>query len=95
VTAEIHTITPGERYPAAGALMEIGRPCLPAVVKVVAQNASDSLESRNALEIVRVLFRYDLAGGVDYLNEAAEKASSPEAAKRLRKAAESLRETER
>ena len=88
---EIHTITPAGRYPAVGALMEIGKPSVPAVTKVIEEKASDSLEVANALEVVRFIFRERPPAAVEYLQGAAAKAASTETAERLRKAAEKLK----
>ncbi len=92
---EIHTVTPAGRYPAVGALMEIGRASLPALIRVIGTHEPSSLETQNAMQVVTYLFRSGRDAGVDYLKETAAMAPSPEAAQRLRMAAETLEKTKR
>lgn len=79
----IHLITPGERYPAVGALFEIGKPSLPALIEVIKTHDSNSLEGSNAWRAVMIIFRDTPSSAVEYLRKAGAKASSPEARRRL------------
>jgi hypothetical protein len=76
------------RYPAIYALVEIGRPTLPALVEVIETNGSQSVESTNARYAVREILRAAKQDPRQFLDEAARKAPSPEARQRLVKAAE-------
>jgi hypothetical protein len=87
---EIQPITPGNRYPASEALFEIGRPALPALVKVIELNKLDSLPGQNALFAIRNIFRENLSEGVKYLKSAAEASATPDSAQNLSRAAGSL-----
>ena len=84
-----------EAYPAINALLKIGRPCLPALIKVIESHAADSLETKNAMEVLIPLSRYEREKYIEEVEEAAAKASSPEAAQRLLKAAQTLKATKR
>ncbi len=75
--------------------MEIGEPAFPALVKAIETHEAGSLETQKALESLTYSSRYKRAEYVARLNEEAAKASSPEAAQRLRKAAETLKESKR
>jgi len=90
VINEIRLITIGNRYPAISALSQIGKPSLPAVIKVVKTHEIGSVESENAVFVVQTIFREHLSEGIDYLKEAASVASSPEEVQRLLNAAEVL-----
>jgi hypothetical protein len=89
---EIHLITAAERYPATGALIEIGKPSLPALIEVIEAHGSSSLESENARYAVMIIFRDNPARAVDYMRKAVAKASSPEAEQRLSYAADKVAE---
>lgn len=93
------------RFPAIEALSLIGRPSLPALVRVIGAADPESLESRCALETIRWVFgltytpdpndtgdpsRRELRAAAKYLAETAKEASSPEAEERLRLAGEKL-----
>jgi hypothetical protein len=86
---DFHIVTIGERYPAAGALYQIGEDALPALVQVVGTEDEDSLAGRNALySIDAILVRKSPADAVNFLEGEASRAASPEAALRLSKAAD-------
>lgn len=85
---ELQAMSTDGRYPATGALLQIGKPSLPALIKVIETYASGSLESENAIFTVRMIFADKSSEGVQYLRKAAAKASSSEAAQRLWDAAE-------
>ena len=83
------------RYPSVGALMEIGKPALPALVKVIETHESNSLETENVMKVLIYISRYKQSEYVDYLQVEAAKALPKEASERLLKAAEALKETKR
>jgi hypothetical protein len=85
---ELRTITRDGRYPAVGSLFEIGKPSLLPLVKLICDYDTKSLESVNALTAVMLIFREDPPAGVQYLKDAAEKASYPLQRQRLLSAAE-------
>lgn len=80
---EIQPITPANRYPAVGALTEIGNAALPALVRVLETHETGSLESQNALFVVGNVFREQPMEAVTYLREAASKSQTPLASERL------------
>src|SRR5437879_2406302 len=65
-----------DRYPAVSALFLIGKPSLPALIKVIEEHDKEELTSRNALHTIMSIFRGELPAGVKYLQDAANKASS-------------------
>ncbi len=85
---EIQPITIGARYPAAGALFQIGRPSLAALIHVVQHEDPVSLKSQNAAYTLMMIFRERPSDGIRYLLNAAKAAESPEASSRLKIAAE-------
>lgn len=78
------------RYPATSALTVIGEASLPALVKVIEKNPSDSLMARNAVYTVKSIFRNHTERAESYLTNAAEKATTTENQSRLRQAAVAL-----
>lgn len=84
---ELQPITPGNRYPAVSALFQIGKPALPALVKVIEGSESNSLENQNATYAVQSIFRDNLREGVKYLREAATQSFTRLMAQRLSTAA--------
>lgn len=91
VINEIHLITPQGRYPATEALIAIGKPSLPALLKVVETEKSRSLASQNAVSSIMAIFREEPLKGVQYLQDAAAKSPSLEASSRFLEAAEYAR----
>jgi hypothetical protein len=85
---EFRTITRSGRYPAVGSLFEIGKPSLVPLVTLISDYDPESLESENALTAVILIFRDEPEAGVQYLKDAAEKASYPLQRQRLLSAAE-------
>jgi len=79
-----------ERYPAKGALILIGKPALPALLKVIENNDKEELAHQNALSAVITIFRGDLPSGVQYLKEAAAKSQSLDAIRRILDASERI-----
>lgn len=61
-----------ERYPAMDALFLIGKPALPALVKVVAANDEKTLVNRNAAHTILSIFRDSPSEGAEYLTKAAK-----------------------
>ena len=78
------------RYPATGALAQIGKASLAALIKVIEANPPDSLMTRNAIYTVKSIFREHPEKAEGYLTDAAEKTSVPESKSRLRRAATAL-----
>lgn len=70
-------ITPRVRYPAIGALAQIGKPALPALLEVIKNQDSESLESQNALEALQAVFYPDLQQTVDFLRQQANESAAP------------------
>jgi hypothetical protein len=85
---DIRLITASERYPAVGALIEIGEPSLSALVDVIETYDSNSLEGSNAWQAVMIIFRDAPSSAVEYLRKAGAKASSTAAKQRLSYAAD-------
>jgi hypothetical protein len=73
VINEIHVITSDGRFPAIGSLFEIGKPSLPSLIRLIANHDANSLESKNALITVMLIFRDEPQAGVQYLKDAGEK----------------------
>ncbi len=78
--------TSTSRYPAAEALIEIGKPALPALVDVVATHDFNTIQSERARYAIREIFRYEPSNAKEFLKDAAAKASTSEAKQRLLKA---------
>lgn len=70
-------------YPAVSALLEIGKPVLPALVKAVETHEPGSLMSENAIYAIVWVHPEEPAAAVRYLEDAAEKATSRVATYRL------------
>jgi hypothetical protein len=83
----LHPIFTPTRYPATGALAQIGEASLPALVKVIEENPPNSLMTRNAIYTVKSIFRDHPDKAESYLTNAAEKAITPESKSRLKQAA--------
>lgn len=92
---EVRLLGTGDRYPAIRALQLIGPPALPTLVKVIEAHKPDSLETQNVMEVIILLSRYERSRYVRTLKDAAAMAPSREAAERLLKAAETLKESKR
>jgi hypothetical protein len=81
-----HPVTPLSVYPATGALFHIGEPALPALMKLIETSDPESLASQNAVYTLMAIFREDPEAGVQYLQDAADQAPTPEASKSLLRA---------
>ncbi len=80
------------RYPAAGALIQIGKSVLPELVKVIEKEEPDSIRSQNTLFVIQQIFIEDWLKGVLYLEEASTKSKSLNGSERLQMAAKKIRE---
>jgi hypothetical protein len=60
----IRPIPPWVRYPASGALIKIGRPAVPALVRAIERTSTDAVESENALKSIMLIFRDEPAEAV-------------------------------
>lgn len=89
---ETHMITPAGRFPAIGALIQIGKPSLPGLIEVIEAHDSASLESDNAWYAVMIIFKDHPARGVEHMRKAAANASSTQEAQRLSHAADKIAE---
>ncbi|HYE72525.1 MAG TPA: hypothetical protein VEF04_04305 [Blastocatellia bacterium] len=87
---EIQPIHTGNRYPATSALINIGKPALPALVKIIQAQPSQSLASENAIFTIKMIFRDNPLGGVEYLKQASISATSTQAKQRLNNAVKML-----
>ncbi len=86
-----HPVTPLSLYPAAGALFYIGKPALPALLRLIETSDPESLASQNAVYTLMAVFREDPKAGVLYLQNAGNNAQTPEASKRFLRAVERAR----
>lgn len=80
------------RYPVVGALIQIGKPALPELVKVIEKEEPTSIESQNALFVIQQIFIEDSLKGVLFLEEASSKSKSINGSERLQMAAKKTRE---
>lgn len=78
------------RYPAIDALFLIGKPSLPALIKVLEVRNREERTSINAVRTIASIFRGELPLAVKYLRNAASKSQSAQASKRLMSASEEL-----
>jgi hypothetical protein len=83
---EIHLVTTSDRYPATGALIDIGKPALSALVGAIKTHPIGSLESENATDVILMILRERPADAIEYLDEATAQTSAGEERKRLRHA---------
>ena len=89
---EIHVVTLGYIYPAVDALAAIWESSFPAMIKVIETHESNSLEAKNAVEVIKFLSRDYPPAYYGRLREAAAKASTHKVADRLLKAASIIKE---
>lgn len=87
VITEQNDLSLSERYPATGALFQIGESALPALVKVIENEEPNSLKSQNALYAVQQIFVEDWLKAVLYLEKAAAESKNPDGSERLQRAA--------
>lgn len=62
-------IPEGGDRPAVGALISIGKPTLPALVKVIETEDEDSLNSKNALIVIQTIFFDEQPKGIEFLKK--------------------------
>lgn len=86
------TIPISGRYPATGALFKIGEPALPALVKVIEEEESNSVRSQNALYAIQQVFVEDGLKAVLYLEKTIPESLTPNGSKRLQLAAKKTKE---
>jgi hypothetical protein len=79
-------------YPATAALTTIGKPALPALLKVIETFEVDSLDAKNARHTVRMIFLMHGGNAESFFKECAAKAATPEAKQRLLHALETADE---
>ena len=70
---KMRPVTELGHYPAAGALFEIGKPALPALLTVAAEEKPDSLKFNNAVSTIMLIHRDQSSQGVHFLRQAALK----------------------
>lgn len=75
--------TLGDKYPAVVALFEIGKPALPSLVHMIGHGATSDLLRNNALEVVLVIHRENMAEAVRALSHASRTSSDSATAIRL------------
>ena len=80
-------------YPAAGALFAIGQPAVPALLKVIETEESDSLAGENALYVLTMMNAANLERAVEILREKITTAENGEGAQRLLKAAQKIEDS--
>lgn len=95
VVTEIQPLHIGNRYPATGALFQIGKPAIAALVELINAEEVGSVASENAIWVLTQIFREKLSDGVRYLKDAAANASSFDSKQRLSHAADRLQEEAR
>lgn len=86
------TIPISGRYPATGALFQIGEPALPALVKVIENEKPSSVKSQNSLYAIQQIFVEDQLKAVLYLEKAVTESKSANGVKRLQLAAQITKE---
>ncbi|HEX8565740.1 MAG TPA: hypothetical protein VF648_08715 [Pyrinomonadaceae bacterium] len=79
------------RYPATEVLIKIGKPSLPALVKVIEDDDTESIKTQNALYTIQQIFRDDLSEAVKYLEGAKISSATQEGKQRLSDAAENTK----
>lgn len=90
---EVRPITSFERYPATGALIQIGTPALPALIEVIERHKAGSIQSENSIVAVTMIFRDNLMEGVVYLRNSSAKSPTHRASQRLVTAAARIEES--
>jgi hypothetical protein len=80
-----------QQYAAIDALYMIGKPAVPALIRTVRENDSDTVESRNAVFALMSIYSGKPATGVQALIKAGDEQSDPMLAEKLHKAAKDAR----
>jgi hypothetical protein len=81
------TPTLGTLYPATDALFEIGKPAVPDLVELIASSATSEIARSNAIQVLFLIHRSDVAESVRVLMRASKASSDREASMRLYDAA--------
>jgi hypothetical protein len=79
--------TLGTIYPVIDALFEIGQPAVPDLVEAIASSATSDTARENAVQVVVLIYRSDVAESVRVLMRASKASPDPEASMRLYDAA--------
>ncbi len=86
----LRRLLPQKKYPAMGALCEIGRPALPAILGIIKNGDSSELVRENALGALINIYGPDLQVAVESLAQAGRSSSNKNDADRFHDAAWSL-----
>jgi len=78
-----HIESTGSIYPASSALYVIGKPAVPQLVETIANAATSDLVRNISADVVSMIYREDLAGGVAVLARAARAQTDPLASAHL------------
>jgi hypothetical protein len=84
----LHPLPEEGDYPAVGALFSIGKPAMPALIKAIEEKDTNSIESKNALKTIQLIFRDDLSEAVKHLEKAMKDSTTQEGQRRLLKVIE-------
>ncbi|HKV40553.1 MAG TPA: hypothetical protein VJX67_15175 [Blastocatellia bacterium] len=87
---EVHLYPPEDRWPAIGALSNIGKPSLDAATKAVMDNPSDSAIGHHAAYLISAIFKDRDDEAILYMRREASKAEDTIASERLMHAADEL-----
>jgi hypothetical protein len=79
-------------YPAVEALVQIGKPSLQALTKVIEDEETKSLKSDNALYAIQLVFRNDLLKAVEFLEKSVVDSPTRAGKERLQIAVDKTRE---
>lgn len=85
---ESHPVSLTGRYPAGGALFQIGKPALPALMKVIESHRCSDIKSQVASETIIGIFRDDYTQAVKLSRQASAKSTSAEVKQCFNKLAE-------
>ena len=83
--------TSARKYPAIGALVGIGEPALPALVRAVETSHPASLEGKCALEAIRMMYPDEIGRAIRYLEGVAAREQPSDGRDRLRASAARLK----
>jgi len=84
-------LTPADEYPALGALIGIGEPAVPALIRVIAVASEGEVTRKNAIDALMTIYRENPVMGVRALENAAVNEPDPSAAQQLRVGVEEAR----
>lgn len=89
---EYNDLTLSRRYPAVGALMQMRKTPLPALIEVIESEETNSIKSKNASYVVQQIFSDDWSKAVAYLEQAMIESKVPNGSKRLQIASQKIKE---